>query len=737
MSLLLYFLHMQTIQNIIKYTISIGLFIIPFIAFIVPDNMFFPFITGKGFTFRILVEILFGLYVALAFIDKSYRPKFSWITKSILVFVGIIFIADLLGENPNKSIWSNYERMEGFVLLAHLALYYIVLSSFLKTKSIWNSFINTNIVASLIMVCYGLVQLSGGLQINQGGVRVDGTFGNASYLAMYMVFGIFLSLFMFFTEAKEKWQKWFYGITAGLQTVILYHTATRGAILGFIGGLALFGLILLWKERDNKKVRKFAYGIFAGLFVVVALFVAIKDTDYVKKHQVLSRFSTLSPSEIRTQGRYYVWPMAIEGFKERPLLGWGQENFNFVFNKYYDPNLFGQEEWFDRTHNLILDWLIAGGILGLLSYLSIYWAFFYYLWRKNGGFSVYEKGILTAVIVAYVFHNLFVFDNLISYILFFTILAYVHYTGTKHTDVSSKFYTKEFKPEILNFVVLPVATLGIVLAIYFVNIPAMSANFTLIEAIRPPGSGDVSQNLNLFKKAFAYKSFGNSEAVEQLTQVTVQIANPQGQAPIEVKQQFFDFTKEKLEEKVASQPNDARYLVFAGSFFNRFGMYEEAKKYLDRARVESPKKQTIYFESGSTYLGLGQPEKMMELFKQAYEFKPEANESRIIYTVGAIYTKDTEVLKKLLPLIDENSLINDARILKAYSDMGDYNSVIFILKKRVEKNPSDLQAKLSLAAAYNNVGQKQNAINLIREIISLEPTWKDQGEQFIKQIQSQ
>lgn len=727
---------MQTIQNIIKYKITVGLFIIPFIVFIVPDNMFFPFITGKGFTFRVLVEILFGLYLVLAFMDKTYRPKFSWITKSVLVFVGIIFIADLLGENPYKSIWSNYERMEGFVLLAHLALYYIVLSSFFKTKNIWNSFINTNIIASLIMVFYSFIQLSGALKINQGGERVDGTFGNASYLAMYMVFGIFLSLHMFFNESKEKWQKWFYGIAFVLQTIILYYTATRGAILGFIGGLTLFGFTLLWNERDNKKVRKFAYGIFASVFVILAVFVSIKNTDYAKTHPVLSRFVTLSPGEIKTQGRYYVWPMAIEGFKERPLLGWGQENFNFVFNKYYDPNLFGQEEWFDRTHNLVLDWLIAGGILGLLSYLSIYIAFFYYLWRKNGGFGIYEKGILTAVMVAYIFHNLFVFDNLISYILFFTILAYVHHVGTKNKEVFGKFYTKEFKPEFLNYIIVPIVTLGIVFTIYFVNIPALSANFTLIEAMRPPTSGNVSQNLDLFKKAFSYNSFGNSEIVEQLTQVTVQVANPQGQASNEIKQNFFNFTKQKLEEKVSSQPNDTRYLVFAGSFFNRFGIYEEAKKYLDRAREESPKKQTIYFESGSTYLGLGQPEKMMELFKQAYEFKPTAGESRLIYVIGAIYTKNTEVLRELLPLIDENSLINDPRVLKAYADMGDYNSVIFILKKRVEKNPSDLQAKLSLAAAYNNIGQKQNAISLIREVIKAEPGWKQDGERFIQQIQN-
>jgi hypothetical protein len=132
---------MKNTKNILSYIITGGIFLVPFIAFIVPSNMFFPFITGKGFAFRILAEILFGLFAILAFMDAEYRPKFSWITKSILFFVGTILLADLLGENVYKSLWSNYERMEGFVLVAHLLMYYLVISSVLNTASRWKQFL--------------------------------------------------------------------------------------------------------------------------------------------------------------------------------------------------------------------------------------------------------------------------------------------------------------------------------------------------------------------------------------------------------------------------------------------------------------------------------------------------------------------------------------------------------------------------------------------------------------------
>ncbi|MCX6701622.1 MAG: O-antigen ligase family protein [Candidatus Zambryskibacteria bacterium] len=386
---------MQNTKNILKYLTLGGLFAIPFIAFIVPSGMFFPFISGKGFAFRILVEILFGLFVMLAFIDKEYRPKFSWLTKSFILFTFIILIADLLGQNPYKSLWSNYERMEGFVLLAHLLLYYLVVSSVINTKELWNKLFNTSIFASVLMSFYGLFQLAGKIGISQGGVRLDGTFGNATYLAIYLVLHIFLCLYMLVSESQKNWQKWTYGSIIVLETIMLYFTATRGAILGLIGGLLLAGILIVWKEKENKTLRKIAYWLAGGVVVVILGFILLRGTPLVKNSPVLSRFSNLGFSEFQTQGRYYVWPMAVKGIMDRPLLGWGQESFNFVFNKYYDPGLFGQEEWFDRTHDLVLDWLIAGGIIGFLAYVSMYVAFFYYIWRKKSVLNTAQKSIIT------------------------------------------------------------------------------------------------------------------------------------------------------------------------------------------------------------------------------------------------------------------------------------------------------------------------------------------------------
>ena len=648
---------MKITQKTVWYLLFGGIFISPFIAFLVPNSMFFPFITGKGFAFRILVEILFGLYAFLALSNPDYRPKSSWITKSVLLFIAVMFVADIFGANPYKSIWSNYERMEGFVLIAHLAMYYVVLSSVLNTRQLWERFFNTWIISSIVMSLYAVMQLAGTIVISQGGVRVDATFGNAAYLAIYLVMNIFLCVYMIFRKRGQSWPKYVYGGAIVLQTIILYFTATRGAILGIIGGILLTGLFMAWKERGNKTVRRTAYGFLAGAVLIVGVFFVLRDTSVVQNSPVLSRFSHMGIAEFKTQGRSYIWPMAVEGFLDRPILGWGQESFNFVFNKYYDPGLYGQEEWFDRTHNMVLDWLIAGGIVGLLSYISMYVALFYYIWRKKTVLELSERSVLTGMVAAYVFHNLFVFDMLISYMIFFAILAYVHSINLDRGAPDNNKNPKTFSDNTISFIAGPAILVLTLVVIYFVNIPAIGANKVLIQAITPQKNGDIEINLELFKKVFSYNSFGSTEAIEQLTQITSQMASAPNVSD-ESKKKFYDLTKEKLEEKISKTPHDARYMVFAGSFLNRFGQYEDAVKYLIRAVEESPKKQSIIFELGGAYLGKGDVQKAFEMFKRGYDLKPEVMESKIIYTIGAIRMKNEALKNEMFQKIPQEMSIN-------------------------------------------------------------------------------
>jgi len=77
-------------------------------------------------------------------------------------------------------------------------------------------------------------------------------------------------------------------------------------------------------------------------------------------------------------GRLLLWSSALKAFRERPVLGWGAENFDYGFDKYYNPQFYRggiNETWSDRAHNWFLDFLVMGGALGLAFYLAIFYMY--------------------------------------------------------------------------------------------------------------------------------------------------------------------------------------------------------------------------------------------------------------------------------------------------------------------------------------------------------------------------
>lgn len=722
-------------SKILQKLVLVGIFIVPFISFFVSKTMLFPFITGKGFAFRILIEIVFGIWVILALKDPVYRPKMTKISWSLIVFMGVMFLANIFGENPYKSFWSNYERMEGFVAIAHLVMYYFVVSSTLNTERLWNYFWNTNLIGSFIMSIYGLLQITGKLTINQGGVRVDGTLGNATYLAIYLVFNIFIGLWFLYKNYKNYLFRCCYLISVALNLIVLYFTATRGAILGLILGIGVFSVSTILYNKDNLVLKKVAKYSLLVLVVLLVLFMSLRNTSFIKNSPVLSRFSSISVSEIKNQGRWFVWPMAIEGFKERPILGWGQENFNYVFNKNYDPRMYNQEQWFDRTHNVVLDWLIAGGLLGLLSYLSIFFFSIYYLIKKTT-LNTTEKSLLLGLFVAYFFHNLFVFDNLISYILFFSFVAFINSDSVKNKQYSNK----TINEELVNYGLAPAVLILTCLLVYFVNIPAMMQSRSIIKSITfsfdQNGAKyypNVSENLASIKKAFAYDSFGTSEALEQSAILTSEVA--QMNFSNDIKQQFVALTYEQAKKQVSETPKDVRYLLLYGSFLNRFGLYDEALSVIQKAIELSPNKPAIYLELGSIYLGKGDVQKALDTFELAYKIEPRFKESSVVYAVASIYAGRQDLFTKIIASISEEDFVTDNRFLRAFIDVKNYNVAIGILEKRLIIDPQNYKNNtLYLATIYAQIGNKSKAIQLLKGLIEKDPKFKEQGEFYIKEL---
>jgi O-antigen ligase/Flp pilus assembly protein TadD len=725
----------------IVYSIKTGLFVLPVLALLVSDAFFFPFITTKNFFFRIMVEILFFLWVFVMVFDKRYRPRKSPLLLALAVTLFILVLAGIFGENPYRSFWSNYERMEGIVGHIHLFLYFLILTSIFQGKKDWKRFFGIMLGISFIATIYGFLQFFGKAAIHQSDVRLDATFGNATYLAIFLIFHLFLiSLFLFWF--RQKWLRISLGALFVLEAIVMFLTATRGAILGFLAGLFLFGL-LMTIFASNKKLRYCFAALMIVLILTVGLFMLLKDQSFIRNNSVLARFASISFAEGTVESRFTIWGMSWQGFQEHPILGWGSENYNLVFNKYYQPKLWKQEPWFDRSHNIVFDWLISAGILGLLAYISIFVSALYMVWRRN---ALFESVVITSLFAAYSFHNLFVFDNLTSYFMFFSVLGYIHFSWASDKNPSFAKASADAKAladrsegkEIggLGYLAVTFSFLLVIFSLYFVNIRPLLANHKLLDSLYiMRQTQSVDSVLQKFDEVFKYNTFGTGEAREQLTGYANNILGSQAFVKQD-KVKVLTKAIREMEKQIQANPDDVRYLIMMSALYNKAGMVDNALKTVNRAIELSPKKQQIYFVKTDIYLSAGQRQQALEVIKTVYELEPSYTEAAKNLAILYLLNNKQEEAEKILMKHFSKIIVADKQLINAYAGSGNYERVRDIWLEFVKREPNNAQYRVSLAATYLQLNEKEKAIEALQKAAELNPQFKKQAEYLISEIRA-
>ena len=60
-------------EKALLYSIWVGIFFLLLMPLVVTTQTIFPYIVGKAIYARVIIEILFGIWVVLAYISPSYR----------------------------------------------------------------------------------------------------------------------------------------------------------------------------------------------------------------------------------------------------------------------------------------------------------------------------------------------------------------------------------------------------------------------------------------------------------------------------------------------------------------------------------------------------------------------------------------------------------------------------------------------------------------------------------------
>ena len=174
----------KPLANAVRVVLALVL-VAPLIVMADPlPSTIFPYVVGKAVYTRLLVELAFALWLVLVLWHPGYRLPRSRLLWVLGIYVGVVLVASFAGVSLQRSLWSTYERMQGWVGLLHYAAFSVMLASMLRTFRDWRLVLNVNRAVGLVMGLLGVSQMAGLdlLAYLVDAPRISITLGNATYV---------------------------------------------------------------------------------------------------------------------------------------------------------------------------------------------------------------------------------------------------------------------------------------------------------------------------------------------------------------------------------------------------------------------------------------------------------------------------------------------------------------------------------------------------------------------------
>jgi len=197
--------------------------------------------------------------------------------------------------------------------------------------------------------------------------RLKGVYFNPNMLGITMVLHIPASFFLFWYERNRnnRGLSLFYLAALAAGFVALFLSGSRASI----GGLVVAGLLAVAAHYRSRLI---------VIMAVLALFLGATYTVVEKMFQsdffrgVVLRQKTLDT----IGGREYIWELAVDLFKEKPMLGYGFGVSDYVLSSEGDPDKLDPTARFGKqAHSSFLRSILEVGIVGTIM-LVLYLIYF-------------------------------------------------------------------------------------------------------------------------------------------------------------------------------------------------------------------------------------------------------------------------------------------------------------------------------------------------------------------------
>lgn len=682
-------------------------------------KLFFPYDCEKGLFFRFLSEIILGLWLILIVKDSSFRPRKTPITLALLGFTAVLVLVDILGVNPYLSIFSNFERMAGLIMYLSIISYCFVISSIINSSKRWVIFgISLSVIAFIVSVKAILQTYDAeDILINSG--RAVGTVGNANQLASYLLLGLFM-VGLLVTEWMLPMRK----LKPALSILLLIisaiflvtyalcfiKTTARGSLIGLVLGGG-FMLILSLIQSKQRRLKQISISILGGLFIIIAGLFYVRETSFIRKNAVLYRLTHITGyNGINTlASRLNNYKVAIDGIKAKPFLGWGQETYHYTYAQYFNPKMYNDAPWYDRVHNVILEWLINGGIVGFLAYLALWGAVLFQLWQKNNRLNINVKIIISGFLVAYFIGNLSLFDNLLSLIAFMIMIGFINSQAPWSMSPPS------LQPSSVSPQTTIVITISIIISTFFtIKYTCQQAYKTNQEIVKAYNAGSLEEVIEAYAQAYPKAIIGKQEIAEQLANLANDVAN--NPVPDATKRQYFEVSNNIMSSEIKAHPDYARLQILLGNTLEAQGNNTAAIKIYEKVQILAPKRQSNLIQLAMLYAKHKEFGKAQKLLETTYLLEPQNEEPRVYQAIVYALANQFKQRNTIINQLTDDAFGRHFKLIKyCFSLTNDMKGFLGTFHRKSNSDYEDYYKEwANTAYSFQNYSEVETAIIMYR-----------------------
>jgi O-antigen ligase len=278
-------------------------------------------------------------------------------TTMVLVYLSMTFLSVVTAENPMFS---------GLKWVSHAAMIVLFLVFLLQSVTLQQASQALRILKVLVAILILLSWLKPAPTI--GYVEFDkvelfrGAFGSPNSMGQVAAVGCLLFLHSFLTS-KKSWLRWAEIVAACVAAWLVWSSGARSAMVAAVTGLFLINYFYPGKLRGRT---------FWVVVLAAGLALALPDIPKAVKRFVLrdSSRKTATFSEQIFKTRASVWTAAWEGFKKRPLSGWGFGADDGI-SEVWEPKFTAIGIVSRDSINDTLIALESTGVIGLIAYILL------------------------------------------------------------------------------------------------------------------------------------------------------------------------------------------------------------------------------------------------------------------------------------------------------------------------------------------------------------------------------